>query len=105
MYSSGLGEPSLDALLAQVQAELSSRDGRITRVAPLRSVGERLHLQVCLRYGDRPEFCLPLALPIKAVREGDVGSLVSQILWAAEHGSRVTVVEPLESTRSFRVTA
>ncbi|RKO67408.1 hypothetical protein [Desulfofundulus salinus] len=105
MYSGGLWDSSLNALLAQVQDELSSRDGRITRVAPLRSVGERLHLQVCLRYADRPEFCLPLALPAKSIREGDVGSLVSQILWAVEHGSRVTLVEPLESTRSFRVTA
>ncbi|SHI60612.1 hypothetical protein [Desulfofundulus thermosubterraneus] len=105
MYSSSLWDSSLNALLAQVQDELSSRDGRITRVAPLRSVGERLHMQVCLRYGDRPEFCLPLALPAKIIWEGDVGTLVSQILWAAEHGSRVTVVEPLESTRSFRVTA
>ncbi len=105
MYSSGLWETNLDVLLAQVQGELLSRDGRITRIAPLRSVGDRLHLQVCLRYGDRPEFCLPLALPARTIREGDVGSLVSQILWAAEHGSRVAVVEPLESTRSFRVTA
>ncbi|MGB9803607.1 hypothetical protein [Desulfofundulus sp.] len=105
MYSSGVWDSNLNALLAQVQDELLSRDGRITRIAPLRSVGERLYLQVCLRCAERPEFCLPLALPARAIQDGDVGSLASQILWAAEHGFRVTVVEPLESSRSFRVTA
>ncbi|MBE3584794.1 hypothetical protein [Desulfofundulus thermocisternus] len=105
MCGSGLGESGFDTLLAQVQAELSSRDGRIIRLAPLRSVGDRVHLQVCLCDGGRPEFCLPVALPLRAVQERDVGSLASQILWATEHGLRVAIVEPLDSSRSFRITA
>ncbi|HHW44794.1 hypothetical protein GFC01_12990 [Desulfofundulus thermobenzoicus] len=96
---------NLSALLSQVQNELMGRDGRITRIAPRKPPGERLYLEVYLRDAGSPECRLPLALSTRYVREGDVSSLVSQILWAAEHGSRVELVEPLESTRSFRVTA
>lgn len=93
------------ALLKRVEAEVIGRDDRVIRLV-LRSWDEgRLYLDVCLRPAGYPEFCLSVSLSSAAVRAGDVASLVSSILWAAEHAARVQVVTPLEYTRSFRVTA
>ncbi|WP_151191886.1 hypothetical protein [Desulfotomaculum copahuensis] len=99
------GTRSLDNLLARVEKEVIARDARITRLVCRPSGEGRLYLELYLRPAECPEFCLPLVLTHRGMAAGDISTMVSSILWAAEHATRVQVVTPLEQTRSFRITA
>lgn len=99
------GVQNLETLLARVEQEVIARDDRITRLIYRPSGDGRLYLEIYLRPAEYPEFCLPLALSSREAVAGDTSLMVSSILWAAEHVTRVQVITPLEYTRSFRVTA
>lgn len=102
MYWKGKSISGPGELLDRVEQEVKSRDSRVVGIKySYPGEGHRFHLEVLLQPVAGREMHLPVSLPAKQIAEEDVKSTASKILWAVEHGLRVSC----PGERTFNVTA